>query len=88
VCSCCWDSGVFGVCVACHPYNTITRFKTVEFACGAERHDCAFCFAAEDFGFWGGVETRAVVAACCQPVEMDIGKEPAELEEIVWNWER
>jgi hypothetical protein len=66
VCFGCWSSGVFCVRAGPHPNHAVARLKAIEFARGAQRDDCSFCFAAEDFGFLGRIETCAIIAISSQ----------------------
>jgi hypothetical protein len=57
----CGDGGVLGVGGGPEPADAVTGFVVVEVA-GSGRHDGAFAFAAEDFGFRGGVESGTEIA--------------------------
>ncbi len=61
---CCRDGGVFCVGGGAEPDYPVAFFEVVEIA-RAGCDDGAFCFAAEDLGFRGGVETAAVVSLGC-----------------------
>jgi hypothetical protein len=52
---------VFGVGARGEPSDAVTGFEVIYIA-RANGDDGAFCFAAEDFGLGGGVETGAEVA--------------------------
>lgn len=54
---------VFGVGARSVPRDAVAGFKAVHVA-GADGDDGAFCFTAEDFRLWGGIEAGAVVAEC------------------------
>ena len=61
---CCRRAGVFGVGGRAEPDDAVAGFEGVELA-GTGGDDGAFGFAAEDFGFRGGVETCAEIALLC-----------------------
>ena len=72
---------VFGVGACAEPDDAVAGFEVVEIVeiAGAGGEDGAFCFAAQDFGFWGWVEAGAEIAGGLLESEEGKGKR------VVWG---